>query len=212
MKSTANLRFNNCHGKAIVAFYADSLDGCSVEARVPAQLFQEITCPFDMRVGIAGIENGSVADDVVADDEGSGAGELDGPIEVVGIVGLVGVQEDKVKGGGLLGVESGEGIKRRAYADVNERRDAGTVKVGACYGRVLLLQFESDQAALRWKRARKPDGGVSAEGADSRGCAGRPGFGRTGEAACPDWGLHRWPEDRRRRWPRGPRPCWGRAG
>lgn len=133
---------------------------------MPAEFFKELAGSPDMRVWIAGIDDGSVADNVVGEDECSGAGELDGPVQVVGVVGLVGVQEDKVEGCGLLGIKGGEGIERRADADVDERRDAGTVEVGARYGRVFLLQLERDQATIRGKRSRKPEGRVSAKRAD----------------------------------------------
>jgi len=48
------------------------------------------------------VEYGSVADYVVSDDDGAGAGELECPLEVGGVVGFVGVEEDKVERGDLL--------------------------------------------------------------------------------------------------------------
>ena len=43
-------------------------------------------------------------------------GEAQGPVEIVGVVGLVGVDEDEVEGCGVFGVELGEGVECGADA------------------------------------------------------------------------------------------------
>jgi hypothetical protein len=47
---------------------------------------------------LVGVGDFAVADDVVDDDQGAFAGELERPFEVGGVVGLVGVDEDEVEG------------------------------------------------------------------------------------------------------------------
>ena len=102
------------YGEAVVAFGAYGLDGSGVEAWVGADFFEEQACAGDHGVGVVGVGDFAVADDVVDEDGGAGAGEADGPLEVVGVVGLVGVDEDEVEGWGVFGVESGERFERRA--------------------------------------------------------------------------------------------------
>jgi hypothetical protein len=67
-----------------------------------AEVFEKGAGACGAWVGAVFVEYGSVADDVVSDDDGAGAGELKGPLEVCRIVGFVGVEEDEVEGGDLL--------------------------------------------------------------------------------------------------------------
>src|SRR5947209_60312 len=90
------------HGEAVVAFGADGLDGGGVELGVAAETLEEGAGADDAVVVAAVVDDLALADDVVGDDDGAGARELEGPVEVGGVVGLVGVEEDEVEGGGVL--------------------------------------------------------------------------------------------------------------
>lgn len=157
------LRFDNRDGEAVVAFYADGLDGCAIETRVFAEFFKEDTGSDDSRVGVGGIDDGSVADDIIGDDEGPGAGQFDGPIQVMRIVGLIGIKKDEVEGRGLFSVQRCKGIERRANANVYAGCDTGPLEIGARDGGVFWFQLERDQLAVRRKCLCQPDGRVSAE-------------------------------------------------
>jgi len=161
-----DLGLDNGQGEAVVAFDSYGLDGGGVEAWVIADALEEGAGADDAGIGIVGVDDGTVADDVVGEDEGAGARELDGPFKIVGVVGLVGVEEDEVEGLGLLGVEFGEGFERGADAEVDERGEAGAVDVGAGDGSVFGLELEGDELAVGGKGAGEPDGGVAAEGPD----------------------------------------------
>jgi hypothetical protein len=169
--------FDDGEGEAVVAFGAYGLDGGDVEARVGAQFFEEGSGAGDGGVGAVCFEDVAFADDVVAEDNGAGAGEFDGPVEVVGVVGLVGVEEDEVERGGLFGVELGEGFERRADAEVDEGGQACAVDVGGGYFGVFWVELEGDEFAGGGKSAGETDGAVAAEGSDFEDafCSGHAG-------------------------------------
>jgi hypothetical protein len=64
------------HGEAVVAFAAYGLEGGGGEAGFGGDQVQELAGALDARIGVIGVEDGAVADDVVGEDEGAGAGEL----------------------------------------------------------------------------------------------------------------------------------------
>jgi len=96
------LVFDQGEGEAVVAFATDCLDGGGVEARVFAEMFEKGAGACGGWVGAVLVEYGSVADYVVSDDDGAGARELKSPLEIGGVVGLVGVEKDEVERGDLL--------------------------------------------------------------------------------------------------------------
>ena len=63
-----------------------------------AQVLKESTGTGDTGVRVVCVDDLSVADDVVSNDDGAGARELDCPCQVDRIVRLVGVEEDEVEG------------------------------------------------------------------------------------------------------------------
>jgi len=121
---------------------------------------------------VAGVEDVAVSDDVVSDDDGAGTGELDRPFEVVCVVLFVGVEEDEVEWGDLLGVQASEGFECGSYALVNEGGQAGSFDVGCSYAGVGGVELQRDEFAVRWKGASEPDGAVSAECADFEDASG----------------------------------------
>jgi hypothetical protein len=158
--------FNDGECEAVVAFDADGLDGGGVETRVVAKLFEEGACSGDAGVGIGLVDDGSFANNVVAEDEGSWTREFDGPIEIAGIVGLIGVEEDEVERGRILRVQGGEGIESRTDANIDQRREACALNVRAGNGSVLRVEFKRDELAVGGQSTSEPNGGVAAEGSD----------------------------------------------
>jgi hypothetical protein len=131
-----------------------------------AEAFEEGACADNAGIGVVGVEDLAVADDVVADDDGAGMGEFEGPLEVGGVVGFVGVEEDEVEGGFVVGVQAGEGFECGANALIDEMGEAGVVDVGGGDTGVGGVEFEGDELAVWRKCAGEPDGTVAAEGPD----------------------------------------------
>lgn len=73
-----------------------------------SELFEEEAGSDDARVGGICLEDVAFANDVIADDDGAGAGEADGPLEVDRVVGFIGVEEDEVEGGCAFGLQLSE--------------------------------------------------------------------------------------------------------
>ena len=63
-----------------------------------AQMLEEGTGAGDSGVRVVCVDDLSVADDVIPNDDGAGTRELDGPCKIDRIVWLVGVEEDEVEG------------------------------------------------------------------------------------------------------------------
>ncbi len=154
------------HGEAVVAFAAHGLKGCGGETWIGGQLFKEGACALNAWVGAGWVDDFAVADDVVADDQGAWASELEGECEVMRVVGLVGVDEDEVEGVGLLGDKLGERIESGPDANLNGFGQACAVDVGLCYGGVAGVELQGNQVSVGRQGAGQPDGAVAAEGAD----------------------------------------------
>ena len=145
---------------------AYGLQGGGVEAWLVRQLFKEMTCALDDWVCVVGFDDGTFADDIVGDDDGAGTREADGPVEIVGIVWLVGVDEDEVEGGRVFGLELGERVEGGADALLDERGETGSGDVGGGYFGVMRVYFEGDEFSLRRKGSCEPDGAVAAQRSD----------------------------------------------
>jgi hypothetical protein len=72
-----------------VLLAADRLECGGVEAWFGGQLFKHVTCALNGGIWIVRVDDVPLANDVVCDD-GAGSVEADSPVEVVGVVGLVG--------------------------------------------------------------------------------------------------------------------------
>jgi hypothetical protein len=114
------LAFDDSYGEAVVFFAAYGLESCGFEARFGSEFFEEAACALDGWVGVIGIDDAAFADDVVGDDDCAGVREAEGPVEIVGVVRLVRVDEDEVEGWGVLGVELGERVECGADALLDE--------------------------------------------------------------------------------------------
>ena len=74
--------FDDCEHEAVVAFAADGLEGGGGEAGLLAAMMSlRRRAPWTAGSVLCGVDDVAVADDVVDDDEGAGAGEADGPLE-----------------------------------------------------------------------------------------------------------------------------------
>src|SRR5277367_2109387 len=83
--------------EAVVAFAAYGLDRRGVEARFSGDNLVHPAHALDGRVGIGRVKDLSIAHDVVSDDEGAGAGQLQGPLDVAGIIALICVDENEIE-------------------------------------------------------------------------------------------------------------------
>ena len=168
-------------GEAVVAFAAYGLNGGGGEAGVGAEELEEAADTLDVGVGVGGVDDFSVADDVVGEDQGSGAGELEGCGEVKGIAVFVGVEEDEVEGlkvpGLELSLKLGEGVERGAEAELHGVGQAGVGDVGQGDLGVMGVELEGDELAAGGKGSGEADGGVAAEGSDFEDALGALGFG-----------------------------------
>src|SRR5207248_2235794 len=82
-------------GESVVALRADRLDRGGEEVRAVADELDEAPGPANRRAGRVRVGHGAAAHDVVADDDRARPREPDRPLEVLGIAGLVGVDEDE---------------------------------------------------------------------------------------------------------------------
>ncbi len=103
---------------------------------------------LDGGVGAGGVDDGAFADDVVAENDAARAGELEGEAEVVGIVGLVGVDKDEVEGSCGFAVELGEGVEGGGETELDEVGEAGVAEVGLGDFGVFGVGLESDELAV----------------------------------------------------------------
>ena len=115
-----------------------------------AEPLEEGACSDNAIVAAAIVDDLALADDVVGNDYRAGMGELDSPIKIGRVIGLVGVEEDEVEGLGLLFVKLGERVERGTDTDINERCEAGAVDVGLRNGCVFGVQFEGNKLAVGW--------------------------------------------------------------
>ena len=159
-------------GKAVVALAADGLHDGGGEAGVGGEQFEVAAGSDDGGVGVVGVGYATVADDVVGEDEGAGTGELESPGKVVGVAGLVGVDEDEVEGFDVLGVKLGEGLEGGAEAKLYGVGEAGVGDVGEGDFGVFGIEFEGDEVAAGREGAGEADGAVAAEGADLEDAVG----------------------------------------
>jgi DinB family protein len=110
-----------------------------------------------------------VRDDVVGDQQATGAEAVDEEREVVEVVGAVGIEEDQVVGAG----EGGEGCERVTLDDVDVLSEVRLGEVGFGEGDLAGVAFEGgDTAGERGDGIGEPDGGVGVGGADLEDLAG----------------------------------------
>lgn len=106
------MSFDDRDRESVVALGANCLDGCSVQPLLGADEGECRTRSFDIGVATIRIEHRTVADDVVADDDRARARQLHRPVEIIRVVGLIGVDEDQVEGAGIFVNQCGERLER----------------------------------------------------------------------------------------------------
>ncbi len=94
--------------EAVVALRADRLHTGRGHPAIPVDEVEQPADSENRRVGLGGIGDGALAHDVVHDDHRARPGEADRPFEVVGVRGLVSVDEDEVEGLSALLVDDGQ--------------------------------------------------------------------------------------------------------
>ena len=118
------------------------------------------------------VEDVAVADDVVADDDGAGTGEFDGPVEVVCVVLLVRVEKDEIERSDIFCEKAIQRVECGSDAEVYEGSQAGAFDVACGYAGVSGVEFERDEFAVCRESASQPEGAVSAECADFQDASG----------------------------------------
>src|SRR5260221_10278101 len=106
---------------------------------------------------------------VVGEDEAARAQVVGGPVEVVGVALLVGVDEAQVER--LLGAELGEDLRGRAEVDARLRRVAGAAEALARDLGVTWLDLDGVEDAADAHAAQERDARVAAQRADLDGAA-----------------------------------------
>ena len=66
------LGFDDGKSEAVVAFGADGLQRGGVEAGMAAEAFKKCACADGAWIGVGCVEDSSLTNDVVSDDDGSG--------------------------------------------------------------------------------------------------------------------------------------------
>src|SRR3954463_5635097 len=98
-----------------------------------AKAFEEGAGTEDALVGAAVIDDLAFADHIVGDDYRAWTGELECPVQIRGIVGFIGVEEDEVERSGFLLLQFSERVERGTDADIDDRREAGAVNISLRY-------------------------------------------------------------------------------
>lgn len=152
--------------ETVVTLAADRLDRRRLDPGLVGKQLMETALGGDRGIVVACVNETTVADDVVGDDQAARASVLEGPAEVRRSVDLVGVDEDQVKGTGFLGVEPGKLIERRSEPDLGDVAEPGPLDVLLGDLGIALLRLERDQATAGRQRPPQPDRAVTAEGAE----------------------------------------------
>src|SRR5208282_2230654 len=101
-------------GEAVVAFAANGLDFRGADASFGRKALVEAADALDVGVFACGVDYAAIADYVVRDNQASGPGELQSPIEIFGHGVLVGVDEDEVERAARFRGDLWKRIQRRA--------------------------------------------------------------------------------------------------
>src|SRR3974390_2481373 len=152
--------------ETVVTLAADSLQRSRIDAALDGQAIEEPARADDDGVGGVRVEDGAVANDVIADDDRAGAREAHRTLEVGHFIDLVGMDEDEVEGRDFFGMEPGKRLDAGTEAEFDFRGKAGRFEIGGGDLGVLGADFERDEMAVGGKGAGEPDGAVSAERSD----------------------------------------------
>ncbi len=159
----------------------------------------------DVRVVVAGIGDPTAPHDVVGHDQGSRAGELERPAEVLGVAVLVGVEEDQVERAVALGDELREGLRAPARRGARRRRRSPPARCSRGRPPRGAGPTRASRAGRRPAAPARARSCCTHPASRSRGCCARPGSARAARAACPGSARRRSPEDRPPRSRRAPR-------
>ena len=135
-------------GKSIVPLAAHGLDRGGVEAGFGGDDFVHAADALDGRVGVGGVDYGSVTDDVVANDERAGMGEPERPFEIAGVVPFIGIDKNEIKRSMAFGCQLGQGFESLSEAEFDNiiQTCAGDVCPGDLG--VFGVGFEGDELAV----------------------------------------------------------------
>src|SRR5580765_7392217 len=151
------------HGEAIVTLRAYGLQSRRGKARVARHQVKHSACSLDGRIGAGGVGDRAVANHVVDNDEGARPGKLDGPLEIAGIVWLVGVNEDEIERTEPLLLNDWEPVECGADTNFHAVGKTGALDVGFGYVRVLWVELEGYHAAARREGACEPNCAIAAQ-------------------------------------------------
>ena len=167
---------DHADGEPVPAFCAHGLERGGGPALFARCEREEFARPHDVGPRIRRVEDGALAHDIVHHDGRAHARKFQRPIEVGGVVFLVGVDEDQVE---LLAfrLQGGQQVQRGADAQVHLVRHVGGREIPARDGGVIGREFERHHLAALGQGAGEPDGGIAAQRSDFEN-APRPGGAR----------------------------------
>ena len=136
------------------------------------------------------VGEGAAADDVVDDDEAARTAQAQRPGHVLGVVRLVGVDEDQVVRAGPAVGERGQRLQGRSDPDVDHGAEPSPGETGPRHLGVARVHLERVQVPVGGQGARQPDRAVATERPDLQHPP-RPHGPRQQLEQCPLQGGHR---------------------
>lgn len=105
--------------KAVVAFASDRLNGGRADCRLVCHQIRELPDADNVWITACFVDHGTVAHYVIGDDDAAFSRKLERPAEVVGIVFLVGVDEDEVKRSAIFIGEPRQAVQSVSKPDLD---------------------------------------------------------------------------------------------
>jgi hypothetical protein len=114
-----------------MSFFADGLNHGSSDPWFVCEKLIEAADTLDTWVATCGIQDLSIAYDIVGNNHTARASKFEGPGEVSGVILLVCVDEDEIKWAAAFGCELRQCIERWAHPYFDSFGQTGTSNVGA---------------------------------------------------------------------------------
>src|SRR5690606_29993287 len=134
------------NNQPVIAFAPDRLHGSGTDTRFAGDKLDEPPHAAHIRVGAVLLHDTAAAHDIVHHDQAAGPGEPEPPGEIVGIVLLVGIDEDEVEGGEAVRGDAGQRVERPSEAHFDHIRQPGAGDVLARHLGVSRHGLEADEA------------------------------------------------------------------
>src|SRR5487761_387586 len=183
----ASVRQHQRQGETVVALAPHSLHLGGAHPLFGCHHLVEPARSLNSRIRIRGVNDRTGTHDVVDNDQAPWARQPQSPLEVVGVVGLVRVDEHHVERPGAFGNQLGETVQCLPRPYRHEVRQASPLEVEERHLRVSRLELKGDEAAICGQRPRQPDGAVATQGPDLEDLAGALDAGQQVEQLALVW-------------------------